>query len=253
MLTHVATPNRESASGTHPGRRARLRAWTRGEIKAAALRQLAEHGEEGLSLNAIAKELGMTGPALYRYVASRDELLADLVVDAWEELADALERAAEANAAGSASRSDPAIGLAYRTWGTAQPHRYRLAIQTRLGSGELAPERVIPAAQRAMTVILDAIEALPAAPDADPARSAELRAELETWTERVGGPPRPPAVLLRGVIFWSRLHGLISLELDGHLASMQLDAELLSSGRARRARRPGLLRMAPFRPPPAGP
>jgi AcrR family transcriptional regulator len=43
---------------------------------------------EGLSLNAIAKELGMTGPALYRYVTSRDELLVDLVVDAWEKPAE---------------------------------------------------------------------------------------------------------------------------------------------------------------------
>src|SRR6476659_4489245 len=134
--------DRETPPGAaQPDRRARLRAWTRDEIKASALRQLAENGAEGLSLNAIAKELGMTGPALYRYVASRDELLADLVVDAWEDLADALERAANGNA--SAAERLGAIGLAYRAWGTAQPHRYRLAIQTRLGSGELAPDRVI--------------------------------------------------------------------------------------------------------------
>jgi AcrR family transcriptional regulator len=208
-------------------RRARRRAWTREEIKASALRQLAEHGVEGLSLNAIAKELGMTGPALYRYVTSRDELLADLVVDAWEELADALEHAAEARADVSAAERLGAIGLAYREWGTAQPHRYRLAIQTRLGSGELAPDRVIPAAQRAMTVILDAVEALPKGRRPKLELPAELRAELETWTERVGGHPRPPGVLLRGVLFWSRLHGLISLELDHHLASMQLAPELL--------------------------
>jgi AcrR family transcriptional regulator len=204
-----------------------LRAWTREEIKAAALRQLAEHGAEGLSLNAIAKELGMTGPALYRYVASRDELLADLVVDAWEELADALERAAEKSAEASAAKHLGTIGLAYRAWAVAQPHRYRLAVQTRLGSGELAPERVIPAAQRAMAVILDAIENLPRARQPKPKLTADLRAQLDAWTHRVGGQPRPPAILLRGVIFWSRLHGLISLELDGHLASMQLDAELL--------------------------
>jgi AcrR family transcriptional regulator len=208
-------------------RRARRRAWTREEIKASALRQLAEDGVEGLSLNAIAKELGMTGPALYRYVTSRDELLADLVVDAWEELADTLERAAEDSAGASAGERLAAIGLAYRAWGTAQPHRYRLAVQTRLGSGELAPERVIPAAQRAMTVILDAVEALPKARRAKVELPAELSAELETWAERVGGPPRPPGVLLRGVLFWSRLHGLISLELDHHLASMQLAPELL--------------------------
>jgi len=224
----MATSNRESAPEAEPSdRRARLRAWTRSEIKAGALRQIAEHGAEGLSLNAIAKELGMTGPALYRYVASRDELLADLVVDAWEELADAVERAAEEKAEASPAERLLAIGLAYRAWGTAEPHRYRLAMQTRLGSGELAPERVIPAAQRAMTVILDAIAGLPRSRKPTPELPAELRAELEAWTERVGGPLRPPATLLRGVVFWSRLHGMISLELDGHLASMQLDAELV--------------------------
>jgi AcrR family transcriptional regulator len=169
----------------------------------------------------------MTGPALYRYVTSRDELLADLVVDAWEELADALGRAAEDNAETSAAERLGAIGLAYRAWGTAQPHRYRLAIQTRLGSGELAPERVIPAAQRAMTVILAAIEGLPKARKPKLQPPADLRAELETWTERVGGQHLPAATLLRGVIFWSRLHGLISLELDGHLTSMQLDPDLI--------------------------
>jgi AcrR family transcriptional regulator len=228
MLTSMATSNREITSDAAPsGRRARTRAWTRGEIKAAALRQLAAHGAEGLSLNAIAKELGMTGPALYRYVASRDELLADLVVDAWEELADALERAAAGNAEASPAERLQAIGLEYRAWGTAQPHRYRLAMQTRLGSGELAPERVIPAAQRAMAVILDVIDGLPRPRKPAPEPPAALRTELETWTERAGGVPRPPAILLRGIIFWSRLHGVISLELDGHLASMQLDAELI--------------------------
>jgi AcrR family transcriptional regulator len=176
-----------------PDRRTRLRAWTLEEIKAAALRQLADHGVEGLSLNAIAREPGMTGPALYRYVTSRDELLAELVVDAWEELAEAIQHAAEERSDESGAKRLGAIGLAYRAWAIAEPQRYKLAIQTPLGSGELAPDRVIPAAQRSTAVILEAIE----------------------------------ASLLRSVTFWSRLHGLISLELDHHLASMQLAPELL--------------------------
>jgi hypothetical protein len=120
-----------------------------------------------------------------------------------------------------------AIGLAYRAWGMAQPHLYRLAIQTPLGSGELAPERVIPAAQRSMAVILDAVEALPKARSPQVEPPAGLRSELETWTQRVGGPHLTPAILRRGVVFWSRLHGLLSLELDRQLASMQLDPEPL--------------------------
>lgn len=79
-----------------------------------------------------------------------------------------------------------------------------------------------------MTVILAAIEGLPKARKPKLQPPADLRAELETWTERVGGQHLPAATLLRGVIFWSRLHGLISLELDGHLTSMQLDPDLIN-------------------------
>jgi AcrR family transcriptional regulator len=210
-----------------PDRRTRLRAWTLEEIKAAALRQLADHGVEGLSLNAIAREPGMTGPALYRYVTSRDELLAELVVDAWEELAEAIQHAAEERSDESGAKRLGAIGLAYRAWAIAEPQRYKLAIQTPLGSGELAPDRVIPAAQRSMAVILEAIEALPKASRPQQEPPADLCAQLEAWTRRVGGDQLAPASLLRGVTFWSRLHGLISLELDHHLASMQLAPELL--------------------------
>ena len=209
-----------------PDRRSRLRAWTLQEIKAAALRQLAEHGVEGVSLNAIAKEIGMSGPALYRYIPSRDELLVALVVDAWEELADTLEQAAARHARADAADRLTAIGLAYRAWGRSQPDRYRLAVSTRVGSGTLAPERVIPAAQRAMNVVLAAIAELPDAGQATDLPDS-LSAELQTWTERVGGPPAPTPGLLRALLFWSRLHGLLSLELDDHLASMALDPELL--------------------------
>jgi AcrR family transcriptional regulator len=141
----------------------------------------------------------MSGPALYRYVRSRDELMADLVVQSWEGLASALERAAEENSRASAAKRLGAIGLAYRAWALAQPHSYRLAVQTRLGSGELAPERVIPAAQRSMAVILEAIDGLPDARKPKAKVPAELRAELETWIQRVGGQRLPTATLLRGV------------------------------------------------------
>ncbi len=77
-----------------PSRRARLREQTLAEIKEHALAQVAEAGAEALSLNAIGRAMGMSGPALYRYFASRDALLAALVADAYDDLADALEQAA---------------------------------------------------------------------------------------------------------------------------------------------------------------
>src|ERR1035437_5419203 len=77
-----------------PTMRERYRAQVRGEVKQAALRQLAESGPAGLSVSAIGKQLGVSGPALYRYFASRDELLTELGIDAYDDLADALSVAA---------------------------------------------------------------------------------------------------------------------------------------------------------------
>ena len=87
-----------------PTMRERYRAQVRGEVKQAALRQLAESGPAGLSVSAIGKQLGVSGPALYRYFASRDELLTELVIDAYHDLADALSAAAS-QPAGPASRA----------------------------------------------------------------------------------------------------------------------------------------------------
>ena len=78
-----------------------------------------------------------------------------------------------------------------------------------------------------MALILEAIDGLPEARKPKTRVPADLRAELDAWVQRVGGQQFPPATLLRGIIFWSRIHGLISLELDHHLASMELDPELL--------------------------
>ncbi|MEU2632441.1 helix-turn-helix domain-containing protein, partial [Kitasatospora sp. NPDC007106] len=75
------------------GPRARYREQTRAEIKDAALRQLAEGGTAALALVKIAKELGMSGPALYRYFASRDDLLGALISDAYEDAAAAVAAA----------------------------------------------------------------------------------------------------------------------------------------------------------------
>ena len=74
-------------------RRERIRAETLREIREIGARQVDEGGLAALSLNAIAKEMGMSGPALYRYFASRDELLAALIVDGYGELTRAVETA----------------------------------------------------------------------------------------------------------------------------------------------------------------
>jgi Tetracyclin repressor-like, C-terminal domain len=85
---------------------------------------------------------------------------------------------------------------------------------------------VIPAAGRGMNVILRAIADLPAKQRPTGVRPPKLKAQLELWGRRAD-QSYPPAVLLHGVVFWSRLHGLLMLELDGHLRSMGLGGDLL--------------------------
>jgi AcrR family transcriptional regulator len=208
-----------------PSRRERLRAQTLAEIRTHAYEQLSEGGAQAVSLNGIAKAMGMSGPALYRYFASRDELLATLVADSYEALADTLADAAE-----SARRRSPegrmrAVADAYRGWALEHPQRYRLVFGSRYGSGELDREQIIPAAQRAMSTLLGALAAAAPAP---PAVDDPLARQLTAWAEsRSDGPVPEPGVLLLGVLAWTRLHGIVSLEIEGVFAEMGLDGARL--------------------------
>jgi AcrR family transcriptional regulator len=74
-------------------RRERVRAATVAEIKQVARRLLVNEGPQNVTLRAIAREMGMTAPGLYRYFPSYDHLLAELVVDIYRELTDALGEA----------------------------------------------------------------------------------------------------------------------------------------------------------------
>ncbi|XUZ99398.1 TetR/AcrR family transcriptional regulator [Streptomyces araujoniae] len=123
------------------GPRARYREQTRAEIKNLALRQLAEGGGGALALTRIAKEMGLSGPALYRYFTSRDDLLSALIRDAYDDAAAAMARAAARSARGSrggrARLHD--LAAAYRAWAVAEPHRYLLI------RGDPVPGYVAPA------------------------------------------------------------------------------------------------------------
>src|SRR5438270_9721147 len=65
--------------------RARVRAEMVDEIKAVARRHLAADGAN-LPLRAVARDMGMVSSALYRYFASRDDLLTALILDAYNAL-----------------------------------------------------------------------------------------------------------------------------------------------------------------------
>ncbi|MFI5607705.1 TetR/AcrR family transcriptional regulator [Amycolatopsis sp. NPDC051903] len=70
-----------------PTRRGRARAATEQDIRRTARKLLVEQGPDAVTLRAIARELGITAPALYRYYESRDDLVENLRLDVCADLA----------------------------------------------------------------------------------------------------------------------------------------------------------------------
>ena len=203
-----------------PPMRERYRAQVRHEVKQAALRQLAESGPAAVSVSAIGKQLGVSGPALYRYFASRDELLTELVIDAYRDLADALSAAAlNAPEPGPRARLET-LARAYRSWALAQPHRYRLLYGPPLPGYDAHAERLVEASRRAMSQLLDVVRELGDGTIEPPAEP--LASQLAAWV-RPQDPGIGPATAWRAILIWSRLHGIVSLEIAGNFASMGID------------------------------
>ncbi|GAA3387876.1 TetR/AcrR family transcriptional regulator [Cryptosporangium minutisporangium] len=209
-------------------RRERYREQTREEAKEVALRQLAESGPGGLSLNAIAREIGLSGPALYRYFANRDALLTALVVDGFHALGDALERAAADAAAQAPEQRLRAVFRAWRSWALAEPHWYQLLFGTPV-PGYQAPESTIDAAARSFAAVLRPVRDVAAERDrADPTRTPPSPGQLDEQLARWYADPGVPPHLVRAtVISWTRLHGVLSLEVQGSFGPMQFDTALL--------------------------
>ena len=203
--------------------RGRYRAQVRQEVKEAALRQLAEAGPGALSISAIGKQLGVSGPALYRYFASRDDLLTELVIDAYHDLANALTAATSQVPNNNPRGRFEALARAYRRWALTEPHRYRLLYGPPLPGYEAHAQRLVEASWAAMNLLLEVLRGF-VADGAEP--SGPLASELTAWAQphdsRVDA-----ATALRAVLIWSQLHGIVSLEIAGNFASMSIDADQL--------------------------
>jgi AcrR family transcriptional regulator len=204
--------------------RGRYRAQVRDEIKQVALRQIAESGPGGLSVAAIGKELGVSGPALYRYFSSRDDLLTELVIDAYTDLAAAL-RAATRNATSRKPQAGlEAVARSYRAWALAQPHRYQLLFGPPLPRFDAHARRLVDASQEAMNTLVEVLADLP---DGGATRiNRALASQLATWS-RNSGHETDAKTALRAVLIWSRVHGFVSLEIAGNYASLGIDPDQL--------------------------
>ncbi|MDJ0384786.1 TetR/AcrR family transcriptional regulator [Streptomyces sp. G-G2] len=213
--------------------RERYRQQVRAEVKEKAWEQIAGSGASALSLNAIAKQMGLSGPALYRYFANRDELITELVRDAYRDLADAFIAVANERGAGGAggggggSEGVVALARALRHWALRHPHRYFLVYGTPV-PGYHAPPEITAIASEMMAVLLDACAAATTGPAAGDAGARPLGEHLANHREWAADrPDAPPATLRLALSFWTRLHGALSLELAGHFTGMGLDPAVL--------------------------
>jgi hypothetical protein len=132
------------------------------------------------------------------------------------------------------------LASAWREWALEDPQRYLLIYGTPV-PGYQAPEDTTRVAAEVMGMLLDAcgVEGLPALPASSlPEHLADHRA----WAGEHGASP---VVLQRALMFWTRMHGVLSLELAGHFAGMGFDpaelyeAEVEAVAGVRFPRRPG--------------
>ncbi|MFD5243971.1 TetR/AcrR family transcriptional regulator [Amycolatopsis sp. NPDC058340] len=202
-----------NADGQSP--RERYRDQVRAEIKQHAWEQIATAGVPALSLNAIAKQVGMSGPALYRYFASRDDLVTALIRDAYRSLADTVRAAFD----GGADLAGLAVTI--RDWARSDPQRYFLIYGTPV-PGYHAPEDTTAISREVMAVLLEACRAITVDGPETP-----FDKHLDDHRDWAGDDPAPSATLHRALAFWTRLHGVLSLELAGHFTGMKFDPDLL--------------------------
>lgn len=212
--------------------RERARTEITAEILAAARVRLTQHGPGELSLRAVARDVGMVSSAVYRYFASRDELLTALLLVAYNELG----QEAESADAGGADRQDFATRWttacrAIRSWALAHPGDYALLYGSPV-PGYVAPQDTIPAATRVTLVLVRIVVEAHAngakirpAPDSVPDNVESTMRGAVDFLAAHGIPQTDDAseVALRTVSAWSAVFGAISFELFGHLVGSVSD------------------------------
>jgi AcrR family transcriptional regulator len=198
------------------GKRQESRERIEREIIAIGRRHLVTEGAAGLSVRAIARELGMVSSAVYRYVASRDDLLTLLLIDAYTELADAVDRA-HRSTSGSWAEQALASARAARQWAIDQPACWALLYGSPVPGYHAPAERTVGPGTRVVGALFAAVASGIAAGDivvpniqAPQPMSTDfdaVRAEFAFTGD--------DATVLKCFLLWAALVGAISLEVFG--------------------------------------
>ena len=218
-----------------PSRRDRVRAETAREIRETARRVLVEQGVDGLALRAIAREMGLSAPALYRYFDSREDLVEHVVADLYTELCGELEAARDAARPAVPGVQILAVSRAFRAWATTHHVEFGLLFGSpaesigQVGEAHGPGEGPASEAGRRFGAIFAALVArihaerrfpVPAEDHLEPA----LQEQLRSWCARLP-LPLPLGVMYVFLSCWIRLYGIVCMEIFGHLRFALEDAE----------------------------
>ncbi|GAB2714255.1 TetR/AcrR family transcriptional regulator [Nocardia thraciensis] len=200
-----------------------MRAQTTNEIEAIAIRLLRDGGPGAVTLHAIAREMGMTPAGLYSYYNSRDDLLTALSAQVFEDLRKQLETARDGVPESDAAGRIMAWAQAFRDWAITNPEGFRL-IYADAVPGYRRPHDG-PAAEAACRVGAGFVGLAAAVWP----RAAATQTIETSWSDyedvlvdrtRAQFPDLPPAVLALALRMWGRMHGLVALEVHGHLTPL---------------------------------
>jgi AcrR family transcriptional regulator len=198
-------------------------------IKETAWKQIAEFGAPALSLRAIARELKITAPAIYNYFPDRDALVTALIIDAYKSFGDSQLEARDAIPAIDLMGRMKAIGMAYRIWAHTYPQRYQLIFGTPIPGYEAPLMEVLPSAARSLSALVSVVEQLRIAGKLNvksfPEVKKEYQVSFETW-KKYGGDVDMLSMSVAMVI-WSRVHGIVSLEIANNLPPFGVNGDEL--------------------------
>lgn len=200
--------------------RDRRRAETIAEIKKAALQQLAEAGPGGMSLRGVARTVGTTVQSLYHYFDSRDALLTELVTDSHQALADCVRGSADLSRGQPLRERLLATNFAYRDWAFANRSAFLLLYGTPVPGFQASLNG--PTSEAAIGLAAPFREVIFEDWTADQLRAVPLLAGAEPIGEDLSLQfGLPPGALALFIELRAGLHGLVMLELLGHLHPLQ--------------------------------